>query len=206
MLGRVRALRHHSHHARAPLTRASVAARAPPPLSLPRPRRPTPRSPPASVDPAGGEYQWVEGGSQAHLTPEEAQQDAERVMWLAYSAYHLGEYKKALDSYQELIDGGSDDQMLHVYMGCCLERMGWYTEAEEKAAKGPACPLQNRLLFHLAHRLNDENKLMMHHQKLADTTLDQLSLASIHYLRNHFQACGGAQRARAPPEPPPPRP
>ena len=32
---------------------------------------------------------------------------------------------------------------------------------------------------------------MMHHQKLADTTLDQLSLASIHYLRNHFQASAG---------------
>ena len=28
---------------------------------------------------------------------------------------------------------------------------------------------------------------MVHHQKLADTTLDQLSLASIHFLRNHFQ-------------------
>lgn len=65
--------------------------------------------------------------------------------------------------------------------------MGWHQEAEEKALQGPVCPLQNRLLFHLAHRLNDENKLMMHHQKLADTTLDQLSLASIHYLRNHFQ-------------------
>ena len=62
--------------------------------------------------------------------------------------------------------------------------MGWHQEAEEKGLQGPACPLQNRLLFHLAHRLNDENKLMMHHQKLADTTLDQLSLASIHYLRN----------------------
>merc|ERR1719395_172638 len=35
--------------------------------------------------------------------------------------------------------------------------------------------------------MNDENKLMMYHQKLNDTTLDQLSLASIHYLRNHFQ-------------------
>merc|ERR1711865_749580 len=34
---------------------------------------------------------------------------------------------------------------------------------------------------------NDENKLMMFHQKLCDTTSDQLSLASIHYLRSHFQ-------------------
>ena len=134
----------------------------------------------------GGEYQWVEGGS-SQLTEEELVQDTQRAMWLAYSAFHLGEYKKALDAYQILLDRGSDDQMLHVYMGCCLLCMGWFTEAEERAMRGPACPLQNRLLFHLAHRLNDENKLMSHHQKLADTTLDQLSLASIHYLRNHFQ-------------------
>ena len=28
---------------------------------------------------------------------------------------------------------------------------------------------------------------MMHHQKLEDITEDQLSLASIHYLRSHYQ-------------------
>ena len=134
----------------------------------------------------GGEYEWVEGGS-ASMTAEEAKQDEERVMWLAYAAFHLGSYQQAMDAYRSLIEKGSDDPMLHVYMGCCLERLGWHTEAEEKALQGPACPLHNRLLFHLAHRLNDENKLMMHHQKLADTTLDQLSLASIHFLRNHFQ-------------------
>ena len=138
------------------------------------------------MDSRAAQYQWVEGGS-ASLTMEEAKQDEERVMWLAYAAFHLGNYQQALDSYQSLLDKGSDDAMLHVYMGCCLERLGWHAEAEERALKGPACPLQNRLLFHLAHRLNDENKLMMHHQKLADTTLDQLSLASIHFLRNHFQ-------------------
>ena len=121
------------------------------------------------------------------MTAEEAKQDEERVMWLAYAAFHLGSYQQAMDAYRSLIEKGSDDPMLHVYMGCCLERLGWHTEAEEKALQGPACPLHNRLLFHLAHRLNDENKLMMHHQKLADTTLDQLSLASIHFLRNHFQ-------------------
>jgi len=134
----------------------------------------------------GGEFEWVEGGSSA-LTEEEMQQDTQRAMWLAYSAFHLGDYKKSLDTYQQLLDKGSDDQMLHVYQGCCLLGIGWFQEAEEKGMQGPACPLQNRLLFHLAHRMNDENKLMMHHQKLADTTLDQLSLASIHFLRNHFQ-------------------
>merc|ERR1719502_1862351 len=135
---------------------------------------------------SGGEYEWVEGGN-VNPTAEEAKQDFDQSMWLAYAAFHLGEYKKALDAYQHLLDMGVDDPMLYVYQGCCLLGMGWHMEAEEKALQGPACPLQNRLLFHLAHRLNDENKLMMHHQKLADTTLDQLSLASIHFLRNHFQ-------------------
>ena len=133
-----------------------------------------------------GNYQWGEGGN-AQLTMDEARQDADRVMWLACAAFHLGNYQQALDAYQSLKDKGSEDPMLNVYMGCCLERLGWHTEAEEKAFQAPSCPLQNRLLFHLAHRLNDENKLMAHHQKLADTTLDQLSLASVHFLRNHFQ-------------------
>jgi len=135
---------------------------------------------------ANGEYEWVEGGSSA-LTGNEAKQDEERMMWLAYSAFHLGEYSQALDAYQTIVDKGSDDPMVHVYMGLCLERMQMHQEAEERAMKGTPGPLQNRLLFHLAHRMNDESKLMMHHQKLADTTLDQLSLASIHFLRNHYQ-------------------
>ena len=135
---------------------------------------------------ANGEYEWVEGGS-SHLTGEEAKQDEERMMWLAYAAFHLGDYGKALDTYQMLLEKGSDDPMVHVFMGCCLERMQMHQEADERASKGTPGPLQNRLLFHLAHRMNDESKLMMHHQKLADTTLDQLSLASIHFLRNHFQ-------------------
>ena len=52
----------------------------------------------------------------------------------------------------------------------------------------PACLWwQVRLQFHLAHKLNDEDKLMVHHGKLKTTVEDQLSLASIHYLRSHFQ-------------------
>ena len=135
---------------------------------------------------ANGEYEWVEGGSSA-LTGEEAKQDEERRLWLAYAAFHLGDYGKALDAYQNLLDSGSHDSMIHVFMACCLERMQMHQEAEERARKGAPGPLQNRLLFHLAHRMNDEAKLMAHHQKLADTTLDQLSLASIHFLRNHYQ-------------------
>ena len=131
-------------------------------------------------------FEWVEGGD-IPLSAEEKEADHTRLMWIGYCAFHLGDYRKALDTYQQLIQEGSDDQTLLTYQGCCLMGLGWFQEAEEKTNQGPASPLQTRLLFHLAHRLNDENKLMMFHQKLCDTTPDQLSLASIHYLRNHFQ-------------------
>lgn len=55
------------------------------------------------------------------------------------------------------------------------------------ATTEPPTRLQIRLLFHLSHRLNDENKLMMYHQKLQDSVEDQLSLAAIHSLRGHYQ-------------------
>ncbi|CAN0506143.1 unnamed protein product, partial [Discosporangium mesarthrocarpum] len=58
---------------------------------------------------------------------------------------------------------------------------------EEAASQGPECSLKNRLLFHISHKLNNENRLMEYHQKLSDTNEDQLSLAAIHYLRSHFQ-------------------
>jgi intraflagellar transport protein 56 len=53
--------------------------------------------------------------------------------------------------------------------------------------QGPRSPLQTRILFHCAHKQNDESKLMQYHQQLTDSIEDQLSLASIHYQRSHFQ-------------------
>ena len=47
--------------------------------------------------------------------------------------------------------------------------------------------LRNRLLFHCAHKRDDQDKLMQRHQDLTDANEDQLSLAAIHYLRSHFQ-------------------
>lgn len=62
-----------------------------------------------------------------------------------------------------------------------------YTESESEALKGEVSPLQVRLLFHLAHKADDENKLMTYHSRLQDTVSDQLCLASIHHLRCHYQ-------------------
>ncbi len=56
--------------------------------------------------------------------------------------------------------------------------------------QGPQCPLQTRILFHCAHKTGQEEKLMECHQQLGDSFEDQLSLASIHYLRGHYQVHG----------------
>eukprot|EP01062_Namystynia_karyoxenos_P002618 TRINITY_DN10924_c0_g1_i1.p1 TRINITY_DN10924_c0_g1~~TRINITY_DN10924_c0_g1_i1.p1 ORF type:complete len:597 (+),score=257.31 TRINITY_DN10924_c0_g1_i1:95-1792(+) len=124
-----------------------------------------------------------------HDTPIEGYQV---LPWLGYCAFHLGDYTRALEAYRELIDGPEDDTPAeyHVYAACCLFYLGQYKEAEEEALKGPSqgSPLQNRILFHVAHKTGDDHKLMVYHQKLQENLMeDQLSLAAVHYFRNHFQ-------------------
>lgn len=113
--------------------------------------------------------------------------DDKTLPWLGYCAFHLGDYKKALDTYEELAAGERAPHDVHLCESACYFYLQMYKEAETAAQKGPEGPLQNRLLFHCAHRLNDENKLMVYHQKLTDSKEDQLSLAAIHYARSHFQ-------------------
>lgn len=107
--------------------------------------------------------------------------------WLAYSAFHMGDYAKAAETYKEMLAQDDCDSVHWLHLACCHYCNGQWKDAEEAAIKGPASSLQNRLLFHIAHKFNDESKLMTYHQKLQDTIDDQLSLAAIHYFRNHHQ-------------------
>nr|CUU99501.1 hypothetical transcript [Hymenolepis microstoma] len=65
--------------------------------------------------------------------------------------------------------------------------MGMYKEAQEEGNQGPQSELQTRLLFHIAHKLNNERDLLIYHNCLSDSFENQLSLASIHFLRGHYQ-------------------
>jgi len=120
---------------------------------------------------------------QRHGNPK----DQTTLAWLAYAYFHYGEHKKSLDVYRELLRAPDPDPTYHTYSAACLFYMAKYKEAEEEALKGPCTKLQTRILFHCAHKFNDETKLMTFHQQLTDSTEDQLSLASIHYHRSHFQ-------------------
>ncbi|XP_078574352.1 intraflagellar transport protein 56-like isoform X2 [Branchiostoma floridae x Branchiostoma japonicum] len=114
-------------------------------------------------------------------------------MWIAYCAFHLGEYKRAMEEYQAMTKRDGCHPDVWVNLACCDFFLGMYKEADEAAQKSPKSRLQNRLLFHLSHKVsqnsdfNDEKRLMQYHQNLQDIIEDQLSLASIHYLRSHYQ-------------------
>jgi intraflagellar transport protein 56 len=116
-------------------------------------------------------------------------EDPEKHEWLGYCAFHMGEYRKAMESYEKLLEAkdGNVSPVTHLNIACCLFYEMKYKKARAAAKKGPSNAMQNRLLFHIAHKLNDENALMQHHQALTDSAEDQLSLAAIHYLRGHYQ-------------------
>eukprot|EP00842_Homolaphlyctis_polyrhiza_P006873 jgi/Hompol1/775/HPOL_002573-RA len=113
--------------------------------------------------------------------------DAENMLWLGYSFFHLGDYRRAMETYQTMLLDPNCDPLVHLHLACCYFFLGMYKESDDEAQRGPTCKLQNRLLFHLSHKFNDEKRLMGYHQNLQDVIEDQLSLASIHYLRSHYQ-------------------
>jgi len=107
------------------------------------------------------------------------------LLWIGYCAFHIGNYKRAEDAYRELLSAHDVGGVVHLYIACCYFFQQMYEEAEKEAELARDDPLKTRILFHIAHRLGDENKLMAHHQRLQETKLDFLSLAAVHYLRSH---------------------
>ncbi|KAK4473192.1 hypothetical protein MN116_004369 [Schistosoma mekongi] len=108
-------------------------------------------------------------------------------LWIAYSAFHLGDYKKAAEEYKKLVEKTNAPPDVHTYLACCYFFLGMYQEALNSAKDGPASRLQSRLLFHIAQKFNDEKTLLNHHKSLENSIEDQLSLASVHCLKNRHQ-------------------
>ncbi|KAJ9599313.1 hypothetical protein L9F63_010207, partial [Diploptera punctata] len=108
-------------------------------------------------------------------------------MWIGYCAFHLGDYKKAMSVFEGLSHHKNPPEDVPVNLACCYFYLGMYPESERTLQKASKSRLKTRLQFHLSHKLGDEKKLMEYHQELEDVIEDQLSLASIHYLRSHYQ-------------------
>ncbi|XP_035729347.1 intraflagellar transport protein 56-like [Vespa mandarinia] len=111
----------------------------------------------------------------------------ESELWMGYCAFHLGDYKRALTIYENLKKKENVLVDLITNLACCNFYLGMYPEAQKLLEEAPNSKLKTRLLFHLAHKMGNEAKLLEYHQMLHDVLEDQLSLASIHYLRAHYQ-------------------
>lgn len=122
--------------------------------------------------------------------PNAAKREHLTKQWKAFCDFHLGNYKQALDEYQSLqnIDNADiDGNEIAINMAVCMFYCGNYPESQEIIENIPNNPLKVRLLFHLAHKLKDEERLIELHASLRDVHVDQLCLGSMHYLRDHFQ-------------------
>ncbi|XP_043599225.1 intraflagellar transport protein 56, partial [Bombus pyrosoma] len=108
-------------------------------------------------------------------------------LWMGYCAFHLGDYKRASKIYENLRRKDQAPADTSTNLACCYFYLGMYPESQQILEDAPHSKLKNRLLFHLAHKMGNEAKLMEYHHTLEDMIEDQLSLASIHYLRAHYQ-------------------
>lgn len=104
--------------------------------------------------------------------------------WVAYCYFHAGSYEKALEIFKTIKKSTSE---VLLNLACCYFFLGMYQDAEVCTTKADPSPLKTRLQFHLSHKMGDEKRLMEMHKTLEDVVEDQLSLASIHYLRSHYQ-------------------
>ncbi|KAL1488888.1 hypothetical protein ABEB36_014680 [Hypothenemus hampei] len=114
-------------------------------------------------------------------------QEHNAALWMAYCYFHRGDYKNALETYEQLYKQKAEVKHLPLNIACCYFYLGMYEEAQETLLQAPASDLKTRLNFHISHKLKDETSLLESHQNLQDMLEDQLSLAAIHYLRAHYQ-------------------
>lgn len=108
-------------------------------------------------------------------------------LWMGYSAFHLGDYKRTVTIYENLRKKDYVPPDVPTNLACCYFYLGMYPESQKTLEDAEDSKLKIRLLFHLAHKMGNEAKLTEYHQMLQDVIEDQLSLASIHYLRAHYQ-------------------
>ena len=106
--------------------------------------------------------------------------------WMAFCDFHLGYYKNCLTQYEKLFDA-TESKETALNIGVCMFYLGMYESAQKTIEDLPESQLKIRLLFHLAHKLGDDNRLMELHGVLRDVIEDQLSLAGLHYLRGQYQ-------------------
>ncbi|KAF6087081.1 tetratricopeptide repeat domain 26 [Phyllostomus discolor] len=81
------------------------------------------------------------------------EQEEDTNLWIGYCAFHLGDYKRALEEYENATKEENCNPEVWVNLACTYFFLGMYKQAEAAGFKAPKSRLQNRLLFHLAHKV-----------------------------------------------------
>nr|KAF6338635.1 tetratricopeptide repeat domain 26 [Pipistrellus kuhlii] len=81
------------------------------------------------------------------------EQEEDTNLWIGYCAFHLGDYKRALEEYENVTKEENCNPEVWVNLACTYFFLGMYKQAEAAGFKAPKSRLQNRLLFHLAHKV-----------------------------------------------------
>lgn len=107
-------------------------------------------------------------------------------LWIGYSAFHLGDFNKALEEYNKLSENCSINSEVLLYVACCYYFLGKKENALKLVNNCSPCPLQKRLFFYLTNLFNHEKRII-NLNMLDDSAEDQLCLASLHFLRNNYK-------------------
>ena len=107
--------------------------------------------------------------------------------WIAFCSFHLGDYQQALHQYKHIKEQEPESDDIDLNIAVCMFYLGMYDDAQKLVEKLIETPLKQRLLFHLALKFNNEEHALDLQQALTNSVEDQLSLASMHYLRAHYQ-------------------
>jgi len=60
----------------------------------------------------------------------------ENAQWIAYCLFHLGEYKKCLEEYKQIVATSPHvSSEIHCNIACCYFMLGMYQESDESADK-----------------------------------------------------------------------
>ncbi len=130
---------------------------------------------------------WV--GAVSILELEKYNNKLDVHLWIAYCYFHLGEYKKAVQIYDQLLRAPDHDKNYHCYKAVCLYALCNFDLAKNEALKAPESPLKIRLMYQISQKKQDDATLMNYHHKLTDSEEDQLCVGAIHYFRGHFDDC-----------------
>ncbi|SPP83361.1 intraflagellar transport protein 56 [Drosophila guanche] len=130
-----------------------------------------------------GENEGGEGAAATGLKQRQVDQ------WIAFCNFHLGDYQQALTQYKAIQK--SEKTNVELNLAVCMFYLGLYEEAHQLVSHitEENNPLKQRLLFHLVHKLGSVEEWAELHDDLENSSSveQQLSLASMHYLRAHYQ-------------------